>query len=210
MGFGRADELPFVDGTHAVIRAAKAGDTPGVKRAIEAAGGKRERWAAVNSRNEDDDDQSALHVAASRGYLPMAKLLLDAGAELVPDDKGKTPLHVAAANDDQDMVALLLNRAKDKFAAKTAFTTSGYARPAAPVHLARKPEIRKMLAFRGAGDPDGGKTRVAIEGDGKAVTLPKSAMIVAGVAAVVVTLYARARWQIAQGFARPTMRKYRR
>ena len=82
MGFGRADELPFGDGTHAVIWQAKAGDTPGVKRAIEAAGGKRERWAAVNSRNEDDDDQSALHVAASRGYLPMAKLLLDAGAEL--------------------------------------------------------------------------------------------------------------------------------
>ena len=53
-------------------------------------------------------------------------------------------------------------------------------------------------------------SEMCIRDSGKAVTLPKSAMIVAGVAAVVVTLYARARWQIAQGFARPTMRKYRR
>ena len=33
------------------------------------------------------------------------------------------------------MVALLLKRAKNKFQAKTTFTTSGYSRPAAPVHL---------------------------------------------------------------------------
>jgi hypothetical protein len=35
-------------------------------------------------------------------------------------------------------------------------------------------------------------------------------MIVGAVATVVIGLYARARYQIAQGYARPTLRKYRR
>ena len=152
-----AEELPFVDGTHPVYRAANNGDTGAVKRALDTLPNKKERWVAVNSRNEDADDQSPLHVAASRGYMLMATHLLDAGAELLPDDKGRTPLHVAAANDDKDMVALLLKRAKNKFQAKTTFTTSGYSRPAAPVHLCKKPDIRKMLWFRGCGDEDGGR-----------------------------------------------------
>ena len=57
------------------------------------------------------------------------------------------------------MVALLLKRAKNKFQAKTTFTTSGYSRPAAPVHLCKKPDIRKMLWFRGCGDEDGEDAR---------------------------------------------------
>lgn len=204
-----AEELPFVDGTHPVYRAANNGDTGAVKRALDTLPNKKERWVAVNSRNEDADDQSPLHVAASRGYMLMATHLLDAGAELLPDDKGRTPLHVAAANDDKDMVALLLKRAKNKFQAKTTFTTSGYSRPAAPVHLCKKPDIRKMLWFRGCGDEDGGKTRVLLEGDGRNVTLPKGAMVLIAVATVVTGLYVRARVQIAQGYARPKMRKYR-
>ena len=71
-----AEELPFVDGTHPVYRAANNGDTGAVKRALDTLPNKKERWVAVNSRNEDADDQSPLHVAASRGYMPMATHLL--------------------------------------------------------------------------------------------------------------------------------------
>ena len=66
-----------------------------------------------------------------------------------------------------------------------------------------------MLWFRGCGDEDGGKTRVLLEGDGRNVTLPKGAMVLIAVATVVTGLYVRARVQIAQGYARPKMRKYR-
>ena len=67
----------------------------------------------------------------------------------------------------------------------------------------------------GSGDPCAGlkgvvKRRVLIEGDGRGVTVPKGAFIAAGLAAVVTGLYARARWQIGQGMARPTMRMTRR
>ena len=122
MGFGNAQDLPYVDGTDPVIRAAENGDSLRLKKALQSIGNKRDRWAAANGRNEDNDDKSALHIAASRGYMLMATDLLDAGAELLPDEKGRTPLHLAAANDDKDMVALLLKRTKDKFKAKTAWT----------------------------------------------------------------------------------------
>jgi hypothetical protein len=207
----KALDLPLVDGADPVYRAASSGDTGAVKRLLSAIPSKRARWEAANGRNEDAHDQTALHVAASRGYKLMATHLLDAGAELLPDEKGKTPLHVAASNDDKDMVVLLLERSrgKAKFEALTQFC-EGYSRPAAPVHLAKTPELRKRLWFRGCTDEDGGKTRIALEGDGKGVTIPKSGLILIGVASVVVGLYARARWQIEQGYARPTLRKHNR
>lgn len=204
-----AEELPFVDSTDPLYRAASNGDVTAVKRLLSNLKTKKERWTAANSRNEDSGDISPLHVAASRGYLLMATHLLDAGAELLPDEKGRTPLHLAAANDDADMVKLLLKRCKDPLDAKTTFTTSGYSRPAAPIHLCKRPEIRKVLFFRGCTDEDGGKTRLALHGDGRGFGLIKPALTVAGVASFVSLLYVRARWQIAQGYARPQVRKYR-
>ena len=201
-----AEELPFVDGTDPVYRAANNGDTAAVKRVLNEIKNKKDRWTAANSRNEDAGDNSALHVAASRGYLLMATHLLDAGAELLPDEKGRTPLHLAAANDDADMVKLLLKRCKNTFKAKSTFTTSGYSRPAAPVHLCKKPEIRKMLYYRGCNDEDGGKTRLVLEGDGRGLGITKPVLIFTSVASFVTLLYIRARWQMAQGIARPKWR----
>jgi ankyrin repeat protein len=139
-----------------------------------------------------------------RGYLLMTRELLDAGAELLPDEMGRPPLHRAAAHDDEPLVKLLLKRAKRKWDAKTAFTTGGYSRPAAPVHLCKKPNLRKLLEFRGCGDDDGGQTRIKVEGDGRGVEITTSMKIAAGVAAFVVALYVRARRQIEEGYARPT------
>ena len=76
----KAMDLPFVDGTDPVYRAASNGDTGGVKRLLSAMASKKDRWTAANGRNEDAGDQTALHVAASRGYMLMATHLLDAGA----------------------------------------------------------------------------------------------------------------------------------
>lgn len=143
-----AEDLPFVDGTFPLYRAAHNADVRGVKRILKEFKSKKDRWTAVNSRNEDAGDNSVLHIAASRGYLLMAKDLLDAGAELLPDERNRTPLHLAAINDDKDMVALLLKRCKDPHGAKTVFC-DGYSRPAAPIHLCKKPEIRKLLFYRG-------------------------------------------------------------
>ena len=112
MGFGNAEELPYVDGTDPIYRAAENGDALKLKRALAGIASKRDRWAAANVRNEDAGDKSPLHIAASRGYMLMATDLLDAGAELLPDEKGRTPLHLAAANGDKDMVMLLLKRTR--------------------------------------------------------------------------------------------------
>ena len=94
MGFGNAEELPYVDGTDPIYRAAENGDALKLKRALAGIASKRDRWAAANVRNEDAGDKSPLHIAASRGYMLMATDLLDAGAELLPDEKGRTPLHL--------------------------------------------------------------------------------------------------------------------
>ena len=66
-----ACSLPYVDGTDLLYRAASNGDIAAVKRVLKAMKTKRERWVAANSRNEDADDQSALHVAASRGAFSL-------------------------------------------------------------------------------------------------------------------------------------------
>mmetsp|Transcript_15994 Transcript_15994/g.38932 ORF Transcript_15994/g.38932 Transcript_15994/m.38932 type:complete len:224 (+) Transcript_15994:179-850(+) len=212
MGRPDALELPFVDGTHPVYRAANNGDVAAVKRALEPlSGDKRARWEAVNSRNEDAGDQSPLHIAASRGYLPMATLLLDAGAELLPDEKGRTPLHLAATNDDKGMVSLLLKRCRDPAKAKSSFATGGYSRPAAPIHLCKLPEIRKMLFFRGCTDEDGGKTRVTLEGVFRPMGYVKPVLWVAGATSVVglvCGLFIRGKRQMEEGHARPEFRKY--
>ena len=148
-----------MDGTDLIYRAAENGDALKLKRALAGIASKRDRWAAANVRNEDAGDKSPLHIAASRGYMLMATDLLDAGAELPARREGKDPAASRAANDDKDMVMLLLKRTKDKFKAKTQFC-EGYSRPAAPVHLCKRPDIRKMLIFKGwAGDEDGGKAR---------------------------------------------------
>eukprot|EP00124_Ichthyophonus_hoferi_P001650 Ihof_evm11s91 gene=Ihof_evmTU11s91 len=55
--------------------------------------------------------QSALHVAAKRGYIGVVQVLLDRGASVSPQDMNQiTPLHLAAANGHDDIVKCLLAR----------------------------------------------------------------------------------------------------
>ena len=55
-----------------------------------------------------------LHAAAERGYVQVAALLIENGAELeLPSGTGHTPLFMAALNTHHDMVRLLKTRGAD-------------------------------------------------------------------------------------------------
>ena len=47
MGFGNAEELPYVDGTDPIYRAAENGDALKLKRALAGIASTRDRWAAA-------------------------------------------------------------------------------------------------------------------------------------------------------------------
>ena len=79
---------------------------------------------------------SALHNAALKGYVPVARLLLDHGWELdKPDDLGRTPLHCATMTGEVNMMVFLAVRGADLNT-----QTNGEARPPGetPLHIAAK------------------------------------------------------------------------
>ena len=62
----------------------------------------------VNINGRDNQGRTALHLAAIRGHVEVAKLLLERGADAeCTDDDGWTPLRWAAANRCEEMVELL-------------------------------------------------------------------------------------------------------
>jgi uncharacterized protein len=81
--------------------AVKAGDAQRVEALI--AGG-----AKVNAH---DFFGTPLHAAAAGGFPPIAKMLIDAGADLEAEGLGKAhPLHIAALTDHAAVAALLIER----------------------------------------------------------------------------------------------------
>lgn len=94
----------------------------------------------VNAR--DSQDQTALHVAAFKGDIPLLKLLLRHGADVdARDRKHWTPLHWAASNGHALATELLLRHGADPDAADKFQTT--------PLHLAviegRQATVRVLL-----------------------------------------------------------------
>nr|CEL68462.1 TPA: ankyrin repeat-containing protein [Neospora caninum Liverpool] len=68
--------------------------------------------ALVNARN--DDDMTALHLAADRGHVEVIELLLEKGADVnVQDNSGETPLHVAVVAENLNVILLLLKKNAD-------------------------------------------------------------------------------------------------
>lgn len=63
----------------------------------------------ANVNLKADDVGAPLNVAATRGSLEIAKLLLEAGAEIDSDDGNNTPLHLAARYGHTSIVKLLLD-----------------------------------------------------------------------------------------------------
>lgn len=63
----------------------------------------------TNVDHRNDTGQSALHYACSKDHMAIVLALINAGAELNPqDDRGATPLHRAACKGNQRIVNLLM------------------------------------------------------------------------------------------------------
>ncbi len=63
------------------------------------------------SANEKyDDGRAPLHIAAQKGYISIAQILLGHGAKVAPKDKkGQTPLHLASKEGQTQMVDFLIS-----------------------------------------------------------------------------------------------------
>jgi ankyrin repeat protein len=86
-----------------VREASRDGDAEAVRSALASDAG-----AALET---DGDGRTPLHHAASRGYLEIAILLIDAGADVnATDEDGERPIHRAVRYDEDQVVELLLER----------------------------------------------------------------------------------------------------
>jgi len=91
-----------------IHRAIEAGDTELVATLLGADPG------LVNAEDQNQTRDLPLHTAAAHGQLEIARLLLDAGAEVDAGDSDlSTPLHVAAVRGQADLVDLLVERGAD-------------------------------------------------------------------------------------------------
>jgi ankyrin repeat protein/L-ascorbate metabolism protein UlaG (beta-lactamase superfamily) len=88
-----------------IHQAVAAGDSARVASLLRANAG------LVRAANEDPSADLPLHVAARTGHVGIARLLLDAGADVDgPDSDESTPLDVAAVGRQREMARLLLDR----------------------------------------------------------------------------------------------------
>ena len=68
------------------------------------------KGAAVDSKTDDEFEETAMHRAASHKHVEVAKTLAKVGATVdIRDSGGETPLHIAASKSHLEMVVLLLN-----------------------------------------------------------------------------------------------------
>jgi uncharacterized protein len=97
----RADFNPFNVYYDNIARAAADNDANKVRQLV----------TSGNSPNETDEEtRTGLHVAAIKGNLSIAAILIKAKARLdITDKLGNTPLHYAADRDQVEMVKLLID-----------------------------------------------------------------------------------------------------
>lgn len=73
--------------------------------------------SGVNPNSSDQHLRSPLHLAASRGYNSIIKVLLGHGADPnIKDSIGNSPLHLAACSNYDDVVSELISAGADVFA----------------------------------------------------------------------------------------------
>ena len=97
------------DAARQIIKAAKKGDAPTVRRLLDP------DRSLVGAR--DKDGSTPLHCAAWNGHAEVATILLEAGADINDHNQnghwGTTPLHAAAHGDQKQVAALLIARGAD-------------------------------------------------------------------------------------------------
>jgi ankyrin repeat protein len=100
-GRGQADFNPFNTYYDNIARAATDNDANKVRLLV----------TSGNNPNETDEEtRTGLHIAAIRGNLSIAAILIKAKARLdITDKLGNTPLHYAAQRDQVEMARLLLD-----------------------------------------------------------------------------------------------------
>jgi ankyrin repeat protein len=102
---------PAAGGGHALLEAALDGDTEAVARLLAA--GRADPNASMTQRMPSGEavQATALCVAAAKGHLEVARLLLDSGADPShADGDGETPLMLAAGAGELEVLRLLLGR----------------------------------------------------------------------------------------------------
>jgi cytohesin len=117
------------------FNALKEGELVKVKKCLE-------RGISVEVR--DEDGNTPLHVAASRGHLHIAKLLVESGADVnARNSEGMTPLHLAALHGHAEVAGLLIESGADVNAKDEHGKT--------PLHLAASHvDVARILVERGA------------------------------------------------------------
>jgi ankyrin repeat protein len=74
-----------------------------------------EYGADKEAKSEDEDKQTPLHYAASKGYLEFVRLLLKYGANIhAKNAEERTPLHCAAMSNQYEVARMLLDYSADK------------------------------------------------------------------------------------------------
>ena len=124
----------------ALLEASEAGNLQGVQDALK---------AGADVGAETADGWTALHFAAAQGRADVARVLLDAGANVSADTTSvrRTPLHWAARNGRTETVHLLRRRGAE--------TASRDTEGSAPLHLAAataegSAEVARLLLEVGA------------------------------------------------------------
>lgn len=100
IGRAQADFNPFNVYYDNIARAAAENDANKVRELVT---------GGANPNQTDDETRTGLHIAAIRGNLSIAAILIKAKARLdITDKLGNTPLHYAADRNQGEMVKLLL------------------------------------------------------------------------------------------------------
>jgi ankyrin repeat protein len=97
----KADWSPFATYWQNVARAAAQNDAASVEQMVGTGG---------NPNQTDEEGRTGLHICAMNGNVPIARILLRAGAKLnVTDRLGNTPLHLAAERSQNEIAELLID-----------------------------------------------------------------------------------------------------
>jgi len=96
-----------------LFKATRFGDLAGVEEALRNGANVDTRARSVVYRN----NETSLHAASGAGHLAIARVLLDAGADIqAKDSNGGTPLHHACRSDQLEVVRELIRRGADIYA----------------------------------------------------------------------------------------------